>query len=66
MTRPNGKYRRNQGPAGLPATWTDKAYRGYLIRRTLTGEYWIERDRTRICGAVSVDDAQRQINELLD
>lgn len=41
-------------------------YRGYLIRYNMYAElYWIEKDRQLIARAKDIDDAKRQIDELL-
>ena len=44
----------------------DVAYRGYLIRTTLRGETFVEKDRTLICWAADEATAKKSIDELLD
>jgi hypothetical protein len=41
-----------------------RAHRGYLIKRTLLGDIWIERDGHFISYAQSVEDAMRLIEDL--
>lgn len=45
---------------------TDEAYRRYLIRFNLLGDVWIEKDGQLIAHATGLDDAKRQIDDLLD
>jgi hypothetical protein len=39
-------------------------YKGYWIKKTLTGEVYVEKDGFRICWANSVEHAKQQIDEL--
>jgi hypothetical protein len=41
------------------------AYYGHLIRFTLTGECFIEKDGQLVGWAASVEDAKRKIDELI-
>jgi hypothetical protein len=43
-----------------------QAYRGYLIHCSPFGNYWITKDGMNICSTLSVDDAKRVIDLLLD
>jgi hypothetical protein len=42
----------------------DEAYRGYLIRRTITGEIFIEKEGMLIGWVQSIEDAKQKIDEL--
>lgn len=42
-----------------------KAYRSYLIRCNLAGNWWIEKDQCLIQWAKTFDDAKRVIDALL-
>lgn len=42
-----------------------EAYRGFLIQSNIVGSIWIEKGGAFIAWAESIEDAKRQINDLL-
>lgn len=41
-----------------------EVYKGYYIRSNLVGEIWVEKDRTLICWAKTLQEAKEKIDEL--
>ncbi len=44
----------------------DQAYRGYIIRATALGAYFVEKDQHLICWADNITDAKNKIDPLVN